>query len=483
MKKILCIFLSVIMIFSTAIVSFAEDTTTNEDIDTPLIVVRGIDFQGLYVDDGNGGKKSCLTAPTTSDIVKVVFKVLGKYLLTRSLDVDSVIDFVNNMMGDYACDKNGNSVLDVTYDIYPEPIANETRLHEIYVGAATCEYGIAKTAVEYYGEKAYFFTYDWRLDQRDSAAQLNELIENVKTYHNAQKVDIVCCSMGGMVTNFYLYNYGFDSVDTIVFNSSTFTGTYLSGDLLRGKVSTSGDMLKNFVYDMTGKKILVNIIDKLGLFDFVAKLANKIIVDYKDRIYQDVLMDTFCTMPALWALIQPEVYGECLDYIFPTEESRSEYAGLIERVNAIQASVVNFEDMILSLPENGVKVAVVASYGRQMIPIYDSAVYQSDGTLESDFMLGGAVTSITGEVLPEDYIPNDATKLSPDRCVDLSNVLFPDFTWAIKNGHHVVGQYGTDSADLIFKILLSDTQPTVESFAEYPQFLTAVEEGKLVPTK
>ena len=44
---------------------------------------------------------------------------------------------------------------------------------------------------------------------------------------------------------------------------------------------------------------------------------------------------------------------------------------------------------------------------------------------------------------------------------------------AIRNGSHIIGQYGTDSADLIMTILGSKEQPTVTSFEKYPQFMIA----------
>jgi len=68
-------------------------------------------------------------------------------------------------------------------------------------------------SVEAHGRRYYLFLYDWRQDNVDSAARLNDLIEKIRIDYSDPKlkVDIVAHSMGGLVTRYFL-RYGTQDV-------------------------------------------------------------------------------------------------------------------------------------------------------------------------------------------------------------------------------------------------------------------------------
>lgn len=471
MKKLFSVFLAVMLVTLTAFSSIAASENTDASYEEPLVIVRGIAFSGLTVDAGTENEHNCIVTPDACDIVSLVFNLAKTYFTKQSLDVDAVIKFVDKLLGSMACDVNGDSVYNVSAEYYPTAVCNHPYIKENYEAADAGEIAIVRNAVDYYGEdNVYYFTYDWRLDPSDTADALNAMIEQAKADHCSDKIDLICCSMGGIVTDYYLYEYGCESIDSLIFNSSTFCGTHVTTDLFQGKVLITADMLENLVRDLIGVDFIVNILSKIGIFEKVANLAMNIVNENKEYIYENLLRDTFATMPALWALVQPEDYEKCVEYMFPTNELKERYAGLIERTAHLNDIMAEMDALILSLPENGVKVSVVASYNTQMIPVYDSAVYQSDGTLESDLMLGRATVSETGKTLGDNYT---GERVSPDNCVDLSNVLFPEYTWAIKDGPHVLGRYDTGLGDFIFALLGYKEQPTVDTFSQYPQFMIA----------
>ncbi len=471
MKKFVSILLSVLLVAVTAFSSFAATETDAKSYDEPLVIVRGIVFTGLTVDKGTENEHNCLVTPGAGDIVSLVFNLAKTYFTSGKLDADAVIDFADGMLGSMACDENGDSVYNVSVEEYPTAVCNYPDLKAAYEDVGAGEIGIIRNAVDYYGEdNVYYFTYDWRLDPSDLADDLNAMIEQAKSDHGSDKVDIICCSMGGIVTDCYLYEYGYESIDSVIFNSSTFCGTHVTTDLFQGKVLITGDMLKNLVKDLIGIDFFVEMLAKIGIFDKVADFAMNIIAENKDYIYDNFLRAKFATMPALWALVQPDEYDKCIEYMFPTNALKSQYAGLIARTEHLNSIMQDMDELLLSLPENGVKVAVVAGYNTQMIPVYDSAAYQSDGTLESDLMLGRATVSETGKTLGDNYA---GERVSPDNCVDLSDVLFPEYTWAIKDGPHVMGRYGTDIGAFVFELLGCNEQPTVDTFSQYPQFMIA----------
>ena len=64
-------------------------------------------------------------------------------------------------------------------------------------------------AVNPNGRYYYVFTYDWRLDNVQSARRLSELVEQIRLDHGRSdlKVDIIAHSMGGMIARYYM-RYG-----------------------------------------------------------------------------------------------------------------------------------------------------------------------------------------------------------------------------------------------------------------------------------
>lgn len=474
MKKLLSCILALLLVLTAVVPAFAaeESAEPSANRDYPLVIVRGMDFGGLSVNTGTPQEQSCLVAPGFGDIVKLVGNLAGTYFTEKTLDTDALIGFLDGMMGLMACDENGNSRYDVSYAKYPQAVSNYPLLQTEYEVNAQNEIGIVKSAVEHYGaDNTYYFTYDWRLDPTDTADDLNTMIEQAKADHNAEKVDLVCCSMGGIVTDSYIYEYGCESLHNVVFDSSTFCGTYVTTELFQGKVLITEQMLYNFLGNFIQSDFVLKLFSKLGLFRFAANFAMDFIDKYQDVIYDEFLYDVFVTMPSLWALVQHDQYQACLDYMFPTEELRTQYAGLIARADHLQEMVAGLDEMLLSLPEHGVNVSVIAAYETQMIPVYPSAAYQSDGTLETALMLGRATVSETRSTLGDDYVADNPECLSPDRCIDTSHVLFPESTWAIRNASHVIGDYGSDLNDFLFWLLTYDGQPTVHSNPDYPRFM------------
>jgi len=70
----------------------------------------------------------------------------------------------------------------------------------------------------------YFFSYDWRQSNDDSAVKLNDLINDVKTQTEYSKVDLVCHSMGGLVASSYAKQYGTNDVRYIITLATPYEG-------------------------------------------------------------------------------------------------------------------------------------------------------------------------------------------------------------------------------------------------------------------
>lgn len=483
MKKIFSVLLAAILMFCSATVAFAAETDDKTvETEYPFILVRGMDFDGLTVDLGTENEHNALHSMTAGNVLAALVKCIGGAVQQGSFDgfFPPLIEYVEEIMGELACDNNGDSLYNTTMIEYPLAVSNYPELLNTVEAMPTGEISIMYAAAQRYGaENVYYFNYDWRLSPLDNADKLNEMIELAKADHNTDKVNLVCCSMGGAVTDAYIYEYGCESLNKCIFDSSAFCGTYVATDLFQGKVLITANGLEYLLYDMLGDgNFIVKALASTGILDSVADFAMKIVDSKKDYIYDAFLKDTFATMPALWAIVLPEEYDACIEYMFPTDEEKAEYAGLIAKADELQEMMRGMDDLLLTLPEKGVEVAVFAGYDSQPVPVYERASTHGDSVLESSLMLGRAKVANMGETLGDGY---SGERVSPDNIVDLSDVLFPEYTWAFKNMPHVSASYGTQVGDFLFWLLEYDGQPTVDSNPDYPQFMISSSEEILVP--
>lgn len=488
MKKVISILLCAVMIIGCTVPCFAAGTSSapagQKKCDSPVILVRGMDFTGLTLDIGTENARGAVKSVSAGDIFKTVLKVLTTTALTLSLDkgVEKIIDFVRDIMGSLACDENGDSKYNVTTVTYDGSVAEHPELYD--VEDATCEYGMVKTLADVYGaENIYFYVYDWRLDPYENADDLDAVIDLALSEHPGKdKVDIVCCSMGGMQTSVYMGKYGYSRINKVMFMSAAFLGAYVATDMFRGKVEITADNLNNYCTyaardnEKLGK--LVNFASKTGIFKLAQKLAKKFVDRYAETAYSEFLLDTFGTMPGFWSLVLPESYDDCMAYMFPDDAAKQKYAGVIEKAERLHALATEREDMLRQAAADGVSITVTANYNIPLIPVYERAGVNGDGILETEPMSGFAKVAPYGQKLEG---VTSGKYVSADLAVDTSSCLFPDYTWIIKGAPHVSGSMNTDYADFLVWLVGFDGQPTIDSSILYPQFMLSSTDETLSP--
>lgn len=450
----------------------------------PLILIRGMDFNGIYYRLGTEEEQRCFKGIEAGPLIKALGKSVWKGITKWSLDafLDEVCLYTTDIMGLMACNKDGSSRYDVSVSEYPLSLANYPEYKE---WGTVNEMGILQTACQNYGaENVYYFNYDWRIDPFINAEKINAMVEQAKQDSGKDKVNLVCCSMGGIEAVSYMYRYGSDSLNRVIFLSSTVTGTHVTSDVLRGKVELNPNNFYRFVCqsvapDSKVVQFLFSALYKMRAFDGLCRFANGFIAKAKDKVYDSFLTDTFGTMPTVWALVLPEYYDEAISYMFGGKED--EYADFIALTKVYQTMAAERDSMLKEAAAKGTSICLVAGYDRCCVPVYSGGQCNGDGTLEADRMLGGAVVSPLNGTLGSDYVPADSTRLSPDKKVDLSGVLFPDTTWAVRNLNHVGCTTDTDSSDFLFWLLGFEGEVTVNTDPRYPQFMVSSDGYTLAP--
>ncbi|MCL1952048.1 MAG: hypothetical protein FWF60_04390 [Oscillospiraceae bacterium] len=356
---------------------------------------------------------------------------------------------VKSIVGHIAMDAQGRSV---------EPITNHWRLDP---------------AQDHRQNPEFTFHYDFRIDPFESAAQLHEFIEAVCEQTGHEKLALTGSSEGAVVCMTYLKVYGTKRLDTLILLNGAWQGLTLVGELFTGKFGLNGAAVANYISnsdDGSGQlKCAMALLRDLHLLDFAGPLGDCLYGRIGEQLYAEALIPLFGTMPIIWAFVPQSYYPEARKLI----AGDPQYAKLLARADRYHNEVQSQAGRLLKdAMSEGVKVAVIASYGLYPMPVTKNSTYQSDGFLDSAYEAGFATAAPIGKTLP----PSSSKYRSPDGIFDASTCIFPDQTWFVKNSGHDSGP----SRALRQWIVHCKGQPTVWSSKEWPQWLINVE-GKAVP--
>lgn len=480
MKKIISVFLAIVLALLTSVTVFGA---AEKESRTPTVVVSGMNFAGLVIDKGTENERSTLGEINPVDIVSTLVFGLMKTLVFMDIDglTLSIFNYASDILKGYSCDEEGNSVYNVSTDSsYPLSAGNYSRFTEAD-DTDYAETGVVVACMEEFGaDNTYFYYYDWRLDPFDIADGLNDMINLAMEEAGSDKVNIICCSMGGVETLAYMTEYGTDKINSCIFLCSTVYGAYVVSDILTGNIQMTDDAVMNFLYGLAkGSDLegLLKFLEFTKLSNVLCSLAGGLVDSLKEGAFEYVLKPNFATMPVLWALVLPEEYETAKQYCFGGEEEK--YAKLIERAERLQEMMRNRDDMLKSAVDKGMKIAFVSNYNSALVPVYPRATTQGDGVLETALMAGGATVSELGKTLD---VPA-GKYVSADKAIDASTCLFPDYTWFVKDAPHIACRVNSTYGEFIKYIITSETQVSVTSNPLYPQFMYADAEQNVYELK
>ncbi len=338
----------------------------------------------------------------------------------------------------------------------------------------------------YYGLHDYWFNYDWRLDPLYTADLFNDFVQAIKQTTNSEKVCIISSCLGTSVVTAYIAKYGCDDIHGIAFDGGVSYGSEVISEAISGKFAVNGEAIERVLIDCANYGLFdvgsfvmktIDLATASGLLDGVVGVT-KVTLYYRiaKGVTSALALSTFYTWPSYWAAVTSEDFGAALKYVFGPEgsEKRTEYAGLIEKLVTYDEVVrQHIPEIMQSIKDSGANLAIMAKYGSQMIPVCESANMVSDQIASVYRASFGASTSEVCETLPQKYIDLKTEKglgkyISPDKQIDASTCMFPDYTWFVKGASH--SNWTSHEMQILYDVVTADTQLTVDDF-DLTQFI------------
>lgn len=474
MKKLLSLIICAAVLLGVFSPVYAAQKET-----VPFVLVSGMDVLPLYKDYGTENEQKVWGLTGNSFVT--LGKELSKPLLKLCVDHDkkafgqSLLKGLDKTFEYLKCDDNGDSLYNIQTPQFPKSMAEN---EWVYKNEKKDEQGILNAAVRKYGaENVYFYNYDWRLDPLCHADGLNELIESIKREKGCKKVNLACCSMGGVISMAYIYKYGHDSLNNFILLSTAFQGVSAVGDLYEGKVYIDKEALIRRVVNL-GKgdvkeflfKALMYAVDKSGIADSLVDFANGIVDSMKDEIYDILLKDVFGKMPGILDLVAASDYEAAKEYMLDSGKNAELIKRCDEYIYNVQSKA---KDILDSAKNDGVGVYIVCQYNMQALPVSVSSDLNNDLLIDVKYASAGAYCADLGKTFSTAYkqaVNDGHTHISADRVIDASTCMYPDSTWFIKDQAHVDYNVGP-STDFIFCLADSEIQLSVFETMEYPQFM------------
>ncbi len=477
LKKIIAILLSAAVIAgvwfipSSAAVSLDEEDITQY----PVIIVPGFSSSQLCQGEDPDNIVWYLNYDEIIDLVLDRIVELGAGLGALTLGNAEILAATlgREMSGIFEklrCDKQGNSVYDISPCVFDPAITNKKYIDENLDGMYQHEPESADYLQEYIGtDKIFSLQVDFRMGAEYCAGQLDKYITAVKEYTKSEKVNLYGTSHGGQVAATYLNLYGNKGdVDNAVMTIPAIGGAGIAYDLMNQSVSLDEEGLMRYIqrgmmweddYDWLLKAV------NLG---FVDKILNALIPHVFDAIGY---------WGSFWDFLPVDKYEQIKSkYLDPDESSQ-----LIAQSDRFHYEILpSMNEKLQALVDGGMNISIIAGTGSEVVSGWNE---------HSDYIIPtkcstGAVTAPFGERFPNGYVQKNPcggkNKISPDFTVDASTAYLPDNTWFVDGLAHGMTCKDDYTLTLLKALLLTDEIESVYSDPDYPQFMYSTNSSETV---
>ena len=498
MKKFLSVFLCAVLLIAAAVPAFAAVDPWRTGSQTPVVFLAG-DGEPIYNENdevilkisesgllglfqGKGDEEDEDNSELYLSIANVVMPFLIDGLISDNWDpyFENLEKEIGDLFAEGRLDDNGNAPAGTGISS-ARRAQNEENRHWDKKG---------KNGYDFYN---YQFWYDWRLDPLEIAVQLHSYIADIKEATHCDKVALASACLGGNVVLAYLSLYGADDLLGVGMLAPLAKGSEFLSQAISGKFHLDMDGLNRILTDTSAidrfdmpafATATIDLLSKSGIFgtlsdSFKKEIYGKVV----EGVTSAIAMSTIFTMPCYWGCVSNEDYDDALLYVFGEEgsEKREQYAGLIEKIDNYHNQVaLCADDLMQGVVSSGANLAILCKYGFQMVPICEESYLVSDQYVSVKKASFGATTSTIFDTLSDEYLAQREAEgkgkyISPDKQVDASTCLFPDYTWFTKNSTHTLR---TDAeVRVMYSVITADHQLTVDDF-NYGQFMVYDNEAK-----
>lgn len=477
MKKVMALFLSVLMIFSVCCIGVSAAYETAQLTKYPVIMVPGYSSSEMFRYDEETGEKIHLwgdafaqVSPELEANLGGIITDLATYLLAGNVEpvAKRIGDGFTRIFGDLKTNADGSSYYDVYNYINTPEECNYANLRELYPdGRHQAENEIMSEVCNKVGaENAFVFTCDFRMGAVQCANKLKSFVDAVLEYTGSEKVNIVAVSHGGQVAGTYLTLYGYEGkVNNAVLTVPALGGAGIAYDAFNVQnVGLSfGDVcLVLFIqHGMMLEEDLQYLVEagQLGFLD-----------DFADALVP-YIMPTMGTWGSLWDFIPVEYYEDIkADLLDPVEN-----AALIAQSDYMHYEIMSpegehyFAKGFKKAQDAGTNIYILAGYD---IEIVTGMQVSSDAIITTPASTG-ATCAPYGERFSDGYTQKVDTgfyQVSPSMSVDASTCYLPEHTWLIEDYYHGMTYKDPYTRELMYTLLLNDESYDVHSFERFPQF-------------
>lgn len=485
MKKLISVFMAIVMTVTLLVPAVSVSAKSYNLVDVPVVRIFG-DGEPLYNKDGElifhfsemlsiGGtieKKELY-----SSVINVVMPFLVEGLATGNFDhyYEALEKEIGELFAEARLDENGNPAKG-------QGVSQERiKTMENWLKNPKC--------------RDFIFWYDWRLDPYESADSLKTYIERIKQVTGRPKVSVQSFCLGTSVLMAYVEKYGTDDLHGVSFDGTVVNGAEIISEPISGKFRINGNAINRFLTDLNANGTFkvdefvsqtLDLLVKAGVVDkVVGTIREKLYYRLFEGVTSALALSTFFTWPVYWSAVTEEDYDNAMNYVFGKQgsEKRVKYAGLIEKIEGFDQKVrQQLPELLKKLENDGVNIAVVAKYGYQIVPIIKSSDALADQYVSVKRASLGATTSTVYGTLSNNYITDRIDQgfgqyISPDKQIDASTCLFPDYTWFAKGVNH--SDRPDAEYEILYAVVRADRQLTINDF-KYSQFMVYDNDTKVM---
>ncbi len=489
MKKIVSVLLAVVLAVSSVITCFAWVHVDESNSQIPVIRISG-DGEPLYDQDGKkifhykdivklvsgDGESDSANSEMYKSMASTLLPAMAKGVLTDNWD-----DFYNGLETEIS-KIFANSLLDENGNVTNNSGISEKRKQEM----ANKRTYSQKGDKGYFSLDDYWFHYDWRLDPMETADEFNSFVKDIKKATGCEKVGIAASCLGTNIVMAYVAKYGVEDIQGIGMDGSVVGGAEILSEVICAKFDITPPAVLRVLHDVEGLGMFsvsefvmatLEMLTQTGILEGVISTTENLLYDKLVKGTTSALaLSTFYTWPNYWACVSPEDYESAKYYVFGEEgsEKRVKYAGLISKLDNYDKEVrQRVPELLQKIKDGGANLCIISKYGFQIIPICASSDVVSDQFASVKRSSFGATTPTVYETLSDEYIAMREAEgkgkyISPDKMIDASTCVFPDYTWFIKGSSH--SNWTTYERKIMYDVASADRQLTHDDFP-YTQFM------------